>query len=151
MAQQVKNHSPVRWGSGWTQWLFNGKIKGTSLGREQMPGKMIFKVPSTSVFWCFFFFSKHAETVFTFNTISIFGASHNHPQAWEFPRRILRAHWRCRHPGYGLLREGMQFQPRGKSGGFHTQRFRVPRMLSSLGFSVWQDTQGSVCQGISPT
>ena len=48
-------------------------------------------------------------------------------------------------------KKGCSFSHRGGLGGFHTQSFRVSRMLSSLGFSVWQDTQGSVCQGISPT
>ena len=30
--------------------IFNGNIKGTSLERQQIPGKMILKVPSISYF-----------------------------------------------------------------------------------------------------
>ena len=38
---------------------FNGNIKGT-LGRQQIPGKMILKVPSIFDFW-WGFFHKYAE------------------------------------------------------------------------------------------
>ena len=129
-----------------------------------MPGKLIFKVPSTSDFWCFFFFPKYEELANLQNLrtqspglslyltpVAILGVP------------IITVRFENSLEGFSELTEdvvipvmvyygkGCSFSHGDSLGGFHTQSFRVPRMLSSLGFSVWQDTHSTACQGISPT
>ena len=127
-----------------------------------MPGKMIFLVPSTSEFW-WFFSPKYAELANQDLSTQSPGLSLHLTPVARLGVPIITLRFENFLEGFSELTEdvvipvmvyygkGCSFSHGESLVGFTHKASVVPRMLSSLGFSVWQDTQGSVCHGISPT